>query len=274
MDQKKLALELSQEAAYLVNAQNHLPTSYDWHAKVESALEDLLHALRKNEDCQLERNELKKLKGEYQTIYLSLHDKTRLNATEDNKRNALLSDGRLDALRKLSSIDLLSAQPVDRWQEDINKKKACWTLTKEKLEHSPICTNVNCRYRPKDESFVQNKTLEQLDEELEAILVNWTETLLTNFNDPDIKDNLEYLREEHKSLIEEFIARKEISLPVNLKLIDAINELLQGIEKVSISVHDLEQMMNNGNPLTVDELKRRFDTIIEKTRLELIPMGM
>ena len=262
MDQKKLALELSQEAAYLVNAQNHLPTSYDWHTKVEGALEDLLHALRKNDDCQIERNELKKLKGEYQTIYLSLHDKSRLNATEENKRNALLSDGRLDALRKLSSIELLSAQAIERWQEDINKKKACWNLTKEKLEHSPICTD--CRYRPKDESFVQSKTLEELDQDLEALLINWTETLLTNFNDSEIKSNIKYLREEHKLLIEEFISRKEISLPVNLKLIDAINELLQGIEKVSISVNDLELMMNNGNPLTIDELKRRFDLLLRE----------
>ena len=88
--------------------------------------------------------------------------------------------------------------------------------------------------------------------ELEALLANWTETLLTNFNDPEIKINIEYVREEHKSLIEEFITRKEISLPVNLKFIDAINELLQGIEKISISMNELAS--NEAPPISAPSI--------------------
>lgn len=245
-----------------MNAQNHLPSQYDWFTRVEGVLEDLLHALRNNQDCVSERNAVKKFKDEYQSIYLRLHDKSRLNATKENKKNRLLSDTRVLALRKLATIEMLSDQPLAKWEEKINNMKSCWQLTKEKLEHTPICQN--CKFRPKDEPAVQHYKLDEMEDEIGELLQTWIETLLINFNDPEIKKNITLLRHEHMELIEVFIKKQKLELPINIKLIDAINELLQGIEKVSFSISDLEEMMSNGNPLTVDELKRRFDKLVKK----------
>lgn len=262
IEQQKRAIEISQEAMYLVNAQNHLLSSHDWHRKVEGALEDLIHALRNNEDGQQERQALRKLKEEYYSIYLALHDKARINATEENKKEALLTDNRVDALRKISKISLLSSQPFHQWLQKIDDMIACWDLTKEKLEHSPICKA--CHFRPKDEPYTRHQNLDELEEELEDLLSNWTSTLLTTLRDPEIKENIDMLQPDQRQLVNEFIQQQTLALPINIKLVEAISILLQGIEKVTITVSELEQMMNNGQPLTVEELKQRFDHMLRQ----------
>lgn len=96
------------------------------------------------------------------------------------------------------------------------------------------------------------------------MLVNWTESLLTNFNDPAIKDNISLLKPEQQELVNELIANQSFTLPLDIRLIQAINDLLKGINKIELSVLDIEEMMANGHPLTVEELRKRFNELITK----------
>jgi hypothetical protein len=262
IEQQKRALELSQEAMYLINAQNHLLSSHEWHGKVDGAIEDLILALRNNENCQKERQELKKLREDYYSIYLSLHDKARLNAVQENKKEVLLADNRLDALKKLSTISLLSSQQFDQWLQKINSLVTCWDLTKEKLEHTPICKS--CHFRPKDEPYLSQWNLNDLDQELENLLNNWISSLLTTLRDPEVKENIEMLQTDQRQLVIDFIQRQHLNLPINFKFVDAINILLQGIKRVTISITEFEQMMNYGQPMTVEEVKLRFEQMLRQ----------
>lgn len=262
LEQQKRALELSLEAMYLVNAQNHLASSHEWHGKVEGALEDLINALRNNEDCQQERQEIKRLKEEYYSIYLAIHDQARLTAAQENKKVGLMTDSRVDALRKLSTISLYSSQPLDQWIQKIDSKVACWQLTKEKLVHAPICKA--CHFRPKDEPRARNFKLDDLEEELDSLFDNWTSTLHTTLQDPELKESIGMLQENQREVVIEFMQQQELTLPINLKLVEAIKILLQGIEKVTISLLDFEQVMKNGHPLTVEELKQNFDQMLRQ----------
>ncbi len=97
------------------------------------------------------------------------------------------------------------------------------------MEHSPVCPH--CRYRPKDEKFAQQVTVRQLETELEELLESWTNTLLTNLNDSELRENIELLSGEQKQLIKQFMDDKTFGIPVDLRLVQTIKEVLEGIQK-------------------------------------------
>jgi hypothetical protein len=138
--------------------------------------------------------------------------------------------------------------------------KPCWNLTKEKLERFPICSD--CQFRPKEEKILKSFNLEEIEDELEDLLENWTDTLINTFKDPEIKVSIELLTKEQKIMISTLIKNGKFELPINIGLIEAIKELLHGIEKIEISVDELKNIMGNGNPLTLSDVKERFNSFI------------
>jgi len=259
---KKRAEVVAKAADYIVKAQYHLPTDHDWQNQAEAAIENLLDALKHGDEIQMELKEVQRLKTEYVSIYMKIHSSARLNATDDNKKQKLFNDPRYTALRQLSTIEILSSQQLEQWQERMNELQPCWRLTKEELEHSPICPH--CKLRPKDQALVKNTSLDVVEDQLQDLMDSWTSTLLNNFNDPQIKQNVSLLKSEQQRLIQEFITSKQFSLPIDVKLIQAIKELLQGIEKIEFNMNDVLNMMGNGDPLTVEDLRIRFEKMIKE----------
>ena len=256
--------EVSAVANYLVTAQQHLPVGHEWQHEVETAMEDLLRALKQGEGCQTELQELQQLKDKYINIYMGLHSNSRLNANEDNKKEKLLNDARLKALKQLSSIEVaLPANQLDQLLNGITALKTCWNLTKDDLRQQSVCPH--CKFRPKDEQHVHLQSLEELEEQVQALLDNWTSILLGYFNDPEVKENINLLKPEQQRLINELLNKKEFELPIDLQLIHAIKELLQGIEKVQITMEGLKKALGNGNPITVEEARRGFERLLSNS---------
>src|SRR5690606_4438415 len=160
-----------------------------------------------------------------------------------------------------SRIDLLPRQALDEWVKNIQGLKACYQLTREQLEHQQICPH--CKFNPNDESMVQRYSLEQLEERLDDLLNTWTETLLTNFNDPMVQEGISLLREDQRQLVNDFINKKQFDLPINIDLLEIINDLLKGIHKEEIDVEQLIKMMGDGNPLTISEARRNFEMLMK-----------
>ena len=59
-------------------------------------------------------------------------------------------------------------------------------------------------------------------------------------------------------------AGKEFVLPVDPLLVKALKQVLGGLLKVAINVHDLEAALQSGGPAKLDELQQRFKDYIEK----------
>jgi hypothetical protein len=108
-----------------------------------------------------------------------------------------------------------------------------------------------------------SQTLDEFEDDIEDLLDQWTTTLINTFNDPELKQNIELLNKEQQLLVRSLLERGEFSLPIDVKLIQAIKELLEGIERVEISTDEVLQVMGNGNPLTVEELQERLNTLIK-----------
>lgn len=104
--------------------------------------------------------------------------------------------------------------------------------------------------------------LKNLEEQLPIIYERWMDTMLTSLNDPSVKESIELLQPNQKELVKQFMQTGELPIPLDIRLVQAINDLFKGFNKVEITINDLEKMMANGSPLTVEELRKRFDELI------------
>ena len=83
-----------------------------------------------------------------------------------------------------------------------------------------------------------------------------------NLADPFIQKDL--LKPEQKQLIEQFLKAKQLPAPLDLSFIEAVNQLLTGLEPVNISQQSLiDKLGGKGTPLTTKEVIERFTALIE-----------
>ncbi|MFD2759749.1 DUF6079 family protein [Lentibacillus juripiscarius] len=258
--QKKIN-EFTKVADYLVKAKFVVSPSKDWVDGVSVALDNLSLALKNDEGCISEIQELERLKKVYIDYYLSLHQQMRLNATESKKKSQLLQDERFDALNLLASrIDLLPHEVYKDWQDKMGTLRVCYHLTTDKLQHSPECQE--CHFNPREEQLKQKPSLSELEEELQGLLDTWTETLLTNFNDPVVKESIDLLEEKEKQLINDFVDKQAFTLPIPINLINAINKVLKGIHQEQVELEQVKKMFGDGNPITVKEARENVDKLL------------
>lgn len=259
-DLEQKAIDISQKAQYIVNALNHIQPKHEWHTKAEGALEDILQILKAGGDCQKEIQSLQDLKKYYIDLYYGMHSSTRLGISDENKKTQLLQDGRYTALRQLSNISILPARQLEEWKSKVDQLKICWNLRRDDLEHSIICPH--CRYRPKDEPNIKQLSLASLEEELEEFMTSWTETIISTLNDAEIKESFTLLNAEQRQLINQFLQDGKFPSPLDLNLVQVLKELFEGIRKIELSADQLFHMAGNGHPMTVDELRYRFEVLV------------
>jgi hypothetical protein len=249
-------------ANYLVIASQYLPLQHEWQEESQLALEDLLDALKHSDNCQKEIVSVQEMKKKYIDHYVDYHAKARLNASEDNRKNALLQDQRFQALKSLSAIELLPKGHFDNLVKSVTDLQTCWSVTKQGLEKQPYCQQ--CKFRPKDEIGINIASLRSFEDQIQEMLEQWTQLLLNNFKDAEVQANIPLLDKDQQDLIQELLSRGEFNLPIDYKLLQAIQLLLQGIEKVEIKQEELKYMMGNGSPMTIEDVRRRFEELIKK----------
>jgi len=227
------------------------------------------------------------LKRDFISTYLALHTKARLGVNEDKRKTRLMSDERLKVLQKLSTIDLMPRQHLSDFQNRLAGLKSCFALTEQDLDASPVCPH--CGFRPASEvqspKFqVQNGdtltlniehsnfelinaavVLDQLDDQLDMMVSDWTAALISNLEDPTTRGNLDLLKPEPKKLVNGFIKKRALPDEINQDFIHALQEVLSGLEKVSVKTADMRAaLLAGGSPATPAEMKKRFEEYLDE----------
>ncbi|PLY12604.1 MAG: ATPase [Sedimenticola sp.] len=270
----------SRSSEFRVTGSESKPQGLDlWVDQVKAIRGDVLDSINselKTQNPQLARlssevgEKLKKLKRDYINQYISLHARARLGVNDDKRKAGLLNDQRLQILLKLAGIDLMPRQQLTDYQNRLAGLKSCFALTEQNLDASPICPH--CGFRPAAEFGVSgsglpvagSQQLDQMDEQLDRIIEQWTKTLLNNLEDPMTQANInELLHEDDKTVIQSFMGSKELPEPIDGNFVQTLKTVLAGLQKVPVKEAELIKIVSNLGPSTPEELKRAISDYVD-----------
>lgn len=273
-----LADELGQITAYLSTAEALLPQGHPLTEKVKTikteVLDDIIDPGNRNSSPFRQKivNMLTDLKKEYVRSYIDLHVKGRLGSSDDKRKSRLLNDDRLKKMKDLCTIDLMPRQQLLDFQKRLSGLKSCFALTEKEIESAPVCPH--CGFKPADQSTGASAgtLLSSLDNELDNLLEAWTQTLITNLEDPITRKNFSLLKADSRKLVNDFIARRTLDEVLDSNFIQALQEALSGLSKVSLSVDDIrDALVSGGSPATLVEMKKRFEEYLDNLAKGLEP---
>ena len=226
-----LVADLGTTASFLSTAEAVLPAEHEWVNKTKEARDEALAQLgdpaqRGADFRQQIQRKLADLKAEYLQIYLGLHAKARLGVNDDKRKIELMNDERLKILKKLSIIELMPSQHLTDLQNRLAGLESCF---------APHRTRDGCRARL-SALWLQTKhgarspapvetVLNDLDYELDTLLDSWTQTLLTNLEDPTTRGDLDLIDPESKNLVNGFIENQALPDEFAQDFIHALGEV-------------------------------------------------
>jgi hypothetical protein len=268
---QELIGDLGATASFLSTAEAVLSADHERVAKMKKARDEVLAQLGDPDKRgaatfrQQTQRKLADLKKAYVQTYLGMHTKARLGVNDDKRKTGLMGDERLKVLQKLSTIELMPRQHLSDFQNRLAGLKSCFALTEQEMDASPVCPH--CNYKPGAEppAALAGTVLDSLDDELDKLVTNWTQTLLTNLEDPTTKGNLDLLKPEPKKLVNGFIKKRKLPDDLGQDFIHALNEALSGLQKVPVKIADLRTaLLAGGSPVTPAEMKKRFEEYLDE----------
>jgi hypothetical protein len=136
------------------------------------------------------------------------------------------------------------------------------SLGRPELDTDPLCPH--CSFRPAEETAgggTAKKALADLDEVLDSLVRGWTDTLRTNLEDPTIAGNIELITDAAgKAQLNVFLTTKQLPDPVSPAFVKALQEVLSGLQPVSVVSTALQTALSDGGvPCTVSDLRERFE---------------
>ena len=258
--------------SYLGTAEALLDANDPWQDAVRTARADLrarIASPKQRSEPDFKRlltQTLGDLKSKYQDAYLTTHEHARLGVNDDKRKASLTKDPRLAQLQKLAAVEMMPAPQLRDFQNRLFALKPCFQLGRPDLATDPICPH--CGFRPAEEpagAATAKGTLATLNEVLDALVRGWTETLRTNLeDDPIVSGNIELVSDPvGKRELQDFLKSKNIPDPMSPAFVKALQEVLRGLEKVSITRAELEAALSEGGlPCTINELRERFGRYI------------
>jgi hypothetical protein len=268
---QELVTQMSPIAAYLATAEAVLPSDHAWIETMKTVRSEVLGQIDdpgKRTVTTFRQQTLRRLteiKKTYVQAYLSLHVKARLGVNEDRHKARLMRDGRLQTLQRLSTIDLMPRQHLSEFQNRLAGLTSCFALTEQELDTTPVCPH--CSYRPSSESPTApaSAVLNTLDNELDTLIADWTQTLLHNLEDPTTQGNVKLLQPASRMLVDTFLQDRALPGELTHDFVLAMQEVLSGLIPVTVKTDHLRaSLLAGGSPVTPAEMKKRFEGYLDE----------
>lgn len=266
----KLVMEHHPTADWLTRAETALPYDHDWVDRMKAIKKDILGSLMQGDISLIPQqsrdvaSKMQELKKDYIVAYISLHTKSRLGANDDTRKVALLNDPRLKTLLKLIGIELMPKQQIMDFQNRLAGLKSCSALTEQELDSNPICLHCNFRPSAETDGAVGSQIIIQMDSQLDSLHEGWTNTILSNLEDPITQENMSLLKSDDREQLEAFVKSRKLPVPLDNNFVHALQEVLSGLVKVPLKVQELQNALQvTCGPATPAELKKRFEEYVD-----------
>jgi energy-coupling factor transporter ATP-binding protein EcfA2 len=271
-DLNGLVQELSALTGYLGTAAAVLPPTDPWRTQMDTVRSEWRAKLmdptaRSAADFRQKINRaLQKVKDDYRTAYFNLHKKARLGVNEDGRKKELVKDSRLECLKKLAQgVSLLPHSSLTDLQTRLAKLQPCYTLVKDDLDASATCPH--CNFRPLEEALggTGMAVLQQIDQQLDVLVENWTRTLVENLDDPTARKSIDLLPSEQKAAVNGFLKAKKLPDKIGNELVQGMQTALSGLIAISVKPADfLGALSGGGAPCTIEQIRTRFEEFLHK----------
>ena len=229
-------------------------------AELRSARDSILTGVSGATAAQKVNIVLEKVKEEYIDVYYEEHKKKRLDITDAKRRGKLQESLALANLRKLRSIEILSAAKLVAIEQDMANLKVCYELTPTELKSSHICPH--CHYSLGDKAANVAGQLDNIEIRIDELVEEWQQTLLDTISDPIVASQKEYLNAEQQNVIDEFIKTASLPKRVDDFFIKAIKALLKGFEPVVIDAKDLMDKLMKLPPMDETAFKQKLNELV------------
>lgn len=200
------------------------------------------------------------VKSKYIDMYLDAHKKKRLDITDAQRRGKIQEGRALASLRKLRSIEILSAAKLSDIETDMSSLVVCYELTPEELKSTHICPH--CRFHLDDKAKNVFGQLDNIEIRIDDLLAEWTKTLLDTISDPIVSSQKTFLPAEQQKAIDTFIESGELPKRVDDFFVKAINALLKGFEPIVIDSDDLMAKLEQLPPMDEASFKAKVNELI------------
>ena len=231
-------------------------------AEFRAIRDDIMNGTKGDVAAQKVSTVLTKVKDEYINFYFEEHKKKRLDITDAQRRGKIQESIELANLRKLRTIDILSAAKLTELEQDMAGLKVCYELTTLELKTNHMCPH--CRFSLADKTKNVFGQLDNLENRIDDLVAEWTNMLLDTISDPLVLSQKEFLTAQQAQAIEEFVSSKALPKRVDEFFVKSINALLKGFEPVVIETEDLMQKLDEMPPCDVDTFKAKINQIVSE----------
>lgn len=203
---------------------------------------------------------LSEVKEKYISIYYEEHKKKRLGVNDAKRRGKIQESLKLANLKKLRTIEIVSSAKLTQIEQEIAELWVCYDLTPEELKRYHICPH--CHFSLNDKAKNVYGQMDNIENRIDDLLEEWTKTLLDTISDPIVASQKEYLANDQKSVIEEFISTGILPKRVDEFFVKSINALLKGFEPVVIDTDELLHKLEALPPVDESTFKAKINEIV------------
>lgn len=266
-EREKTLNRLRETVKYLSNAELIVPRDHPWHEEVRG-LKDLVATVIAKEHVssgkvrELGRS-LEEARNSYIEYYIDAHKNARLGPDGKAKKEELISDPRLEKLKKISRIELVDSTRLDRWIASVRELDVCHTLIPQELEESVKCPH--CDFSPRSEDNVSPKVqLVRLVQDLEDMEEHWTETLLSDLGESAVEKKISLLDSDQQKSLQRFLEQGDLPSGEKLDLfVETIADVSKDLNAIRVSIEELKQvLLASGSATKPDKLKARFESFL------------
>lgn len=173
----------------------------------------------------------------------------------------------MEKLNKLAHVSLLPHANLTDLKDRLIKLQTCFALIKDNLESSATCPH--CGFRPVESERSLGasgmQVLEEVDQQMDDLVTQWTSALLENLNDPTAQESLNLLPAKQKKAVSQLLQDKELPDKVDNDFVQAIQSALSGLTAIPVTPQELTEALGGGTPCTVEQFEHRFEKFLEKT---------
>lgn len=205
-------------------------------------------------------HELSIVKEKYIDIYFAEHQKKRLGVKDGKRKGEIISSLKLTNLKRLKVINILSTAKLADIETMLANLKVCYELTPVMLKSTHICPK--CSFTIREGGVLVLGQLDSIEDKIDCLLKEWTNTLLNTISDPLVLAQKEYLNPEQNKAINDFLKDKELPATIDNFFIGSINALLKGFEPVVIHTEEFMHKIDEIGPCDVDTFKIKLMDII------------